>query len=88
MQCLSIISFFTVLSSETYESPFAGCSFMVREGIVNLLHKCFMITMIFIQKDVVLDLRIIFRVKSWLERFSQQVYISLEDFCPTFPRAK
>jgi len=60
MQCLSVISFFTVLSSETYESPFAGYSFMVQEGVVNLQHECFMITMIFVQEDVVLDLRINF----------------------------
>lgn len=60
MQCLSIVSFFTVLSLETYETSFVGFAFMVQEGIVNFLHKCFMVTMILPQKDVVLDLRINF----------------------------
>lgn len=47
-------------SSDTNEGPFVGYSFMVQEDIIiiHLCHKCLMITMVFVEKDEILDLRI------------------------------
>lgn len=53
------ISFVTVVSWR-HENPFVRNFFMAQEHIVSLVHKRFVMTMIFIQKDVSLDLRINF----------------------------